>query len=101
MRSATLEMIRTALTVDESISPPERTMIIGFLKAGGSVPERPKSLKKLKIRQAAELLQVKPDTISKYLNKGILRGIKPSERWTGVWEESVLALIEDRKGVAG
>jgi len=100
MKAGTLELIRTALAVDDTVQPVERSSILAALKAGTLSDARqrpPSSLRAIRLQEAAKLLKVHPATVKRYLDMGMLTGIKPRERWQRVFEDSVVAMIEGRR----
>jgi len=99
MTSATLEIVKAALTADQSILPAERVRILASLKHGqfglnGHTESPPKLLSR---NEAADRLGGKSSRyIDKLCREGILTKVRlPNrKRASGVSEASINALIQ-------
>lgn len=95
MKTTTLELIRSVLKADETVSQDERARIIRAMTTPpGSIPPPPAKI--IPFKTAADRLGVKPRTIYHYCRAGILKAAKIAgkERANGVTEESLEMAIK-------
>jgi len=98
MKVTTLEIIRTVLKTDETITTEERARIIRFLTTPvGAPPVAPKPPARIvSFKEAAERLACKRQTVYHYCRMGILKkaALAGKERANGVTESSLILAIE-------
>jgi len=90
MKTTTLELIRSVLKSDETISPDERARIIRATTTTGETL-KPEPSRIVSHGEAAERMGVKVRTIYHYCRKGILKRVTPAGKKcaSGVTSESL------------
>jgi hypothetical protein len=97
MQSSTVEVIRSVLKTDVTITPSDRAEILELLRNGKPAPEQPANTgpRILRPKVAAEMLGRTPRSIHQLCQQGILTKVKfPGRvRSAGILESSLLAAI--------
>ncbi|MFA5168740.1 MAG: helix-turn-helix domain-containing protein [Candidatus Omnitrophota bacterium] len=97
MKTTTLELIRSVLKSDETISADERGRIIRQLTAPGEAPKA-EPISVIKPAEAARRLQVSKQTVYRYTKMGILKcAVLPGKtRSNGIVLESLEAAMRGK-----
>ena len=90
MKTTTLDLIRSVLKADETVTQDERARIIRAMTTPGEVP-KPDRSRIVSFKEAAERLAVARRTIYHYCRRGILKRVTlPGKTCaSGVTEESI------------
>lgn len=102
MKTTTLELIRSVLKADETVTRDERGRIIRMMSAPGEVAKAER-VRVVPFTEAADRLGVKRGTIYLYCHSGILRRavLTGKRRASGVTEESLEGAIRGSAGRDG
>lgn len=108
MLPTTIELIKSALKTDPSVTPQDRATITAFLRNGNSqakpsapAPAQPPSI--IRPAQAAQRLDRGVRTIHQLCQQGLLTKVRfpGRQRCAGITEESLLALMANFHGQTG
>jgi hypothetical protein len=90
MKTTTLDLIKSVLKSDETISPDERARLVRALSGPGAPPV---ASRVVRFREAAARLGGRPWTARSYARSGKLQAVIVNQRRIGVTEESLEKLI--------
>jgi len=102
MLPTTLQAVRSILTADPSVNPPDRNRLLAILRQGpepqatpAAAPTGPRLMRR---KEAAQRLSVSCRTLDKYSQRGLLRKrtLPGHRRASGFLEMDVVALITGR-----
>jgi len=106
MLSTTMQAVRSILTADPSVNPPERNRLLSLMRQGPeakaiptAAPTGPRLMRR---REVAECLSVSLRTVDKYAATGMLhkRTLPDHKRASGFLAADVDALLLGARGIA-